>query len=37
MEAGTDASGKQLSLTSVFEGVGAYQAGNIDAARITRN
>lgn len=29
MEAGQSASGKQLSLTSVFEGVGAYKAGNM--------
>ena len=34
MKAGTDASGNALDLTSVFEGVGAYQAGNIDAARL---
>jgi dihydroxy-acid dehydratase len=30
MKAGKDKNGKSLSLTSVFEGVGAYQAGNID-------
>ena len=29
MEAGTSASGKQLSLTSVFEGVGAHKAGKM--------
>ena len=29
MKAGVDKNGKPLSLTSVFEGVGAYQAGNI--------
>lgn len=29
MEAGTSSSGKQLSLTSVFEGVGAYKSGNM--------
>lgn len=29
MEAGKSASGKQLSLTSVFEGVGAYKSGNM--------
>jgi dihydroxy-acid dehydratase len=29
MKAGTDKNGKALSLTSVFEGVGAYQAGKI--------
>ena len=29
MKAGKDKNGKALSLTSVFEGVGAYQAGNI--------
>ena len=34
MKAGTDSSGNALDLTSVFEGVGAYQAGNIDAARL---
>ena len=31
MKAGVDKNGKPLSLTSVFEGVGAYQAGNIQA------
>ncbi|PLS16411.1 dihydroxy-acid dehydratase [Bacillus sp. M6-12] len=30
MKAGKDKNGKALSLTSVFEGVGAYQAGKID-------
>lgn len=30
MKAGKDKNGKALSLTSVFEGVGAYQAGNIN-------
>ncbi|WHY95571.1 dihydroxy-acid dehydratase [Peribacillus simplex] len=30
MKAGKDKNGKSLSLTSVFEGVGAYQAGNIN-------
>ncbi|WP_058303238.1 dihydroxy-acid dehydratase [Gorillibacterium timonense] len=30
MKAGRDSKGKALSLTSVFEGVGAYQAGHID-------
>ena len=34
MKAGTDSSGNALDLTSVFEGVGAYQAGTIDAARL---
>ncbi len=34
MEAGTDAAGNKLTLTSVFEGVGAYQSGNIDEARL---
>ena len=34
MKAGTDSAGNALDLTSVFEGVGAYQAGNIDAARL---
>ena len=29
MEAGTSSSGKQLSLTSVFEGVGAYKSGQM--------
>jgi dihydroxy-acid dehydratase len=31
MKAGVDKNGNPLSLTSVFEGVGAYQAGNIAA------
>ena len=30
MKAGEDKNGKPISLTSVFEGVGAYQAGKID-------
>jgi dihydroxy-acid dehydratase len=30
MKAGRDSSGRPLSLTSVFEGVGAYQSGKID-------
>ncbi|WP_338473136.1 dihydroxy-acid dehydratase [Niallia sp. XMNu-256] len=34
MMAGTDAAGNALDLTSVFEGVGAYQAGNISAERL---
>lgn len=34
MKAGKDSEGKSLSLTSVFEGVGAYQSGQIDAARL---
>lgn len=34
MKAGTDAAGNPLSLSSVFEGVGAYQAGKIDEARL---
>ena len=37
MKAGTDAAGNALDLTSVFEGVGAYQAGKIDELKITRN
>lgn len=32
MKAGVDSKGRRLSLTSVFEGVGAYQAGKIDDA-----
>lgn len=32
MKAGKDSSGKSISLSSVFEGVGAYQAGSIDEA-----
>ncbi|MFJ7978873.1 dihydroxy-acid dehydratase [Lysinibacillus xylanilyticus] len=31
MEAGTSATGKQLSLTSVFEGVGAHKSGKMSA------
>lgn len=34
MKAGTDSAGNALDLTSVFEGVGAYQAGHIDEARL---
>ncbi|MEN1968269.1 dihydroxy-acid dehydratase [Lentibacillus sp. N15] len=34
MKAGTDSAGNPLSLSSVFEGVGAYQAGQIDDARL---
>ena len=34
MEAGTSASGKQLSLTSVFEGVGAHKAGKMSDAEL---
>lgn len=34
MKAGTDSAGNPLSLSSVFEGVGAYQAGKIDEARL---
>ena len=34
MMAGTDSAGNALDLTSVFEGVGAYQAGNITAERL---
>lgn len=34
MMAGTDAAGNALDLTSVFEGVGAYQSGNISAERL---
>ncbi|WP_187292173.1 dihydroxy-acid dehydratase [Bacillus sp. 1NLA3E] len=34
MKAGRDSKGNALDLTSVFEGVGAYQAGNIDEARL---
>ncbi len=30
MKAGKDSNGKSISLSSVFEGVGAYQAGKID-------
>ncbi len=34
MKAGTDSAGNPLSLSSVFEGVGAFQAGKIDEARL---
>ncbi|KGA80901.1 dihydroxy-acid dehydratase [Lysinibacillus fusiformis] len=34
MEAGTSASGKQLSLTSVFEGVGAHKSGKLSAEEL---
>ena len=34
MEAGTSASGKQLSLTSVFEGVGAHKSGTMTAEEL---
>ena len=34
MEAGTSASGKTLSLTSVFEGVGAHKAGTMTAEEL---
>lgn len=34
MEAGTSASGKTLSLTSVFEGVGAHKSGNMTAEEL---
>lgn len=34
MKAGTDSSGKPLSLSSVFEGVGAYEAGKIDEQKL---
>ena len=34
MEAGTSADGKQLSLTSVFEGVGAYKQGSMTAEEL---
>lgn len=34
MEAGTSASGKQLSLTSVFEGVGALKSGKMSAEEL---
>ena len=34
MEAGTSASGKQLSLTSVFEGVGAHKSGTMSAEEL---
>ncbi|EKN68415.1 dihydroxy-acid dehydratase [Schinkia azotoformans] len=35
MKAGVTSTGKKLSLSSVFEGVGAYQAGQIDEAALT--
>jgi dihydroxy-acid dehydratase len=35
MKAGKDSKGRSISLTSVFEGVGAYQAGKIDEAGLT--
>jgi dihydroxy-acid dehydratase len=34
MKAGTDSAGNALNLNSVFEGVGAYQSGQIDEARL---
>lgn len=34
MEAGTSADGKQLSLTSVFEGVGSYKSGGMTAEQL---
>ncbi|SOC06259.1 dihydroxyacid dehydratase [Ureibacillus xyleni] len=34
MEAGTSSSGKQLSLTSVFEGVGAHKSGQMSAEEL---
>lgn len=34
MEAGTSATGKQLSLTSVFEGVGAHKSGNMSSEEL---
>nr|WP_201781436.1 dihydroxy-acid dehydratase [Sporosarcina globispora] len=34
MKAGVDSSGKPLSLSSVFEGVGAYESGQIDEQRL---
>ncbi|MGM9926858.1 MAG: dihydroxy-acid dehydratase [Bacillus sp. (in: firmicutes)] len=34
MKAGKDQDGKSLSLTSVFEGVGAYQAGKINEEKL---
>ncbi|MCW1927984.1 dihydroxy-acid dehydratase [Bhargavaea beijingensis] len=34
MEAGVDSNGKALSLTSVFEGVGAYKQGNMTQAQL---
>lgn len=35
MKAGKDSSGKSISLSSVFEGVGAYQSGKIDEQSLT--
>ncbi len=35
MKAGKDSSGKSISLSSVFEGVGAFQAGKIDEQSLT--
>jgi len=35
MKAGKDSSGKSISLSSVFEGVGAFQAGKIDEKSLT--
>ncbi|WP_080849181.1 dihydroxy-acid dehydratase [Cytobacillus gottheilii] len=34
MKAGVDSSGKPLSLSSVFEGVGAYESGKINEAQL---
>ena len=34
MRAGVDSSGQKIDLITVFEGVGAYTAGKIDAARL---
>ncbi|MDM5229501.1 dihydroxy-acid dehydratase [Cytobacillus sp. NJ13] len=34
MKAGVDSSGKPLSLSSVFEGVGAFESGQIDEQRL---
>jgi dihydroxy-acid dehydratase len=35
MKAGKDKNGRSISLSSVFEGVGAYQAGQLDEAGLT--
>ena len=35
MKAGKNTDGKSISLSSVFEGVGAFQAGKIDEASLT--
>ncbi|MBD8498945.1 dihydroxy-acid dehydratase [Paenibacillus arenosi] len=35
MKAGKDSNGRSISLSSVFEGVGAFQAGKIDEASLT--